>query len=198
MPIFQQGSLNTTSLSVPDLYVQIVPPQPAINGVQSNILGIVGTASWGAVNSPVIASGPADATLQFGRMQARKYDLGTAVYAAALQGASDFRLVRVTDGTDVAASATITCANSALATALAAAINAGTNTLRGPSQLAVASSSTTHAHPDRQIHRHAGQQPAGHPRAGHAGQLEQALHRPAGTGPRGVRQRRRHLDLVPR
>lgn len=143
MPIFQQGSLNTTSLTVPDLYVQIVPPQPAINGVPSNIVGIVGTAAWGPVNSPVVASGPTDATLQFGRMQARKYDLGTAVYAAALQGASDFRLVRVTDGTDVAASATITCANSALATALAAAINAGTNTLRGPSQLVVASSSTT-------------------------------------------------------
>lgn len=141
MPIFQQGSLNTTALGVPDIYVQIVPPQPAINGVQGNILGIVGTATWGPVNSPVIAGGPADATLRFGRMQARKHDLGTAVYAAALQGASDFRLVRVTDGTDVAASATITCATSALATALAAAINGGANTLRGPSQLVVASAS---------------------------------------------------------
>ncbi len=27
MPIIQQGSINTTSLIVPDLYVQIVPPQ---------------------------------------------------------------------------------------------------------------------------------------------------------------------------
>ncbi len=143
MTIIQQGSLNTTALTVPDLYVQIVSPPPQINGVPSNILGIVGTATWGPVNSPVIASNPADATQQFGKMQARKYDLVTAAYAASLQGASNFRLVRVTDGTDVAASATITCGSSALATALAAAINSGANTLRGPSQLVVASASST-------------------------------------------------------
>lgn len=27
MPIVQQGSINTTALIVPDLYVQIVPPR---------------------------------------------------------------------------------------------------------------------------------------------------------------------------
>jgi hypothetical protein len=27
MPIVQQGAINTTALIVPDLYVQIVPPQ---------------------------------------------------------------------------------------------------------------------------------------------------------------------------
>jgi hypothetical protein len=27
MPIVQQGSINTTALVVPDLYVQIVPPE---------------------------------------------------------------------------------------------------------------------------------------------------------------------------
>jgi hypothetical protein len=79
----------------------------------------------------------------FGSMQPRKYDLGTAVYAAALQGASAFALVRVTDGTDVAASGSITCANSALATALAAAINNGISGLRGPSQMVVATASST-------------------------------------------------------
>lgn len=30
MPIVQQGSINTTALVVPDLYVQIVPPQLCI------------------------------------------------------------------------------------------------------------------------------------------------------------------------
>lgn len=107
MPVVQQGSINTTALSVPNLYVQIVPPQPALNGVPTNILGVVGTASWGPVNSPVICSGPSDAAQQFGPMQARKYDLGTAIYTAALQGASNFRGVRVTDGTDAAASGTL-------------------------------------------------------------------------------------------
>ncbi len=141
MPIYQQGAINTNAQIVPNASIIIVPPQVAVNGVPTNILGIVGTASWGPVNSPTIASGQADTTAQFGRMQPRKYDLGTAVYAASQQGAANFRLVRVTDGTDTAATATITAANAALATAIAQAINMGVNTLRGPSQLVVASSS---------------------------------------------------------
>src|SRR3954470_22961615 len=106
MTIVQSGQINTTALLVPDLIVQIVPPSwTLLNGVPTNILGIVGTATWGPVNSPTIASGVADTTAQFGAMQARKYDLGTAVAASALQGgAASYRLVRVTDGTDVAAS----------------------------------------------------------------------------------------------
>ena len=107
MPIVQQGSINTTALQVPGLYVQIVAPQPQLNGVPTNILGVVGTATWGPVNSPAIASGPNDTALQFGPMQPRKFDLGTAVYTASLQGASNFRLIRVTDGTDAAASGTL-------------------------------------------------------------------------------------------
>ena len=107
MPIVPQGSINTTALQVPNLYVQIVPPQPALNGVPTNILGVVGTASWGPVNSPVVVSDPNDCSLQFGAMQARKYDLGTSVYTASLQGAANFRAVRVTDGTDAAASGTL-------------------------------------------------------------------------------------------
>ena len=105
--IVQQGSTNTTAQQVPNLIVQIVPPQPALNGVPTNILGVVGTAPWGPVNSPAIVSGPQDCAQQFGAMQPRKYDLGTAVYAASLQGAANFRCVRVTDGTDAAASITL-------------------------------------------------------------------------------------------
>ena len=144
MTIVQQGQINTTALLVPDLIVQIVPPSwTLLNGVPTNVLGVVGTASWGPVNSPTIASGVADTAAQFGAMQARKYDLGTAVAAAALQGAANFRLVRVTDGTDVAASSAITCSSAGQATAIAAAINSGQSGLRGPSRLVVASTSTT-------------------------------------------------------
>ena len=40
MPIVQQGSVNTTALVVPDLYVQIVPPQNLVlNGVPTNVVG---------------------------------------------------------------------------------------------------------------------------------------------------------------
>src|ERR1700683_741853 len=117
MTIVQQGSVNTTALLVPDLLVQIVPPSwTLLNGVPTNILGVVGTATWGPVNSPTIASGVADTATQFGAMQPRKYDLGTAVAAASLQGAANYRLIRVTDGTDVAASGVVNQTGAASAT----------------------------------------------------------------------------------
>ena len=104
MPISQQGSINTTSLVVPDLYVQIVPPQNLVlNGVPTNILGVVGTASWGPVNEPTIVGTMADYARQFGAIIPRHYDMGTQVAVAVQQGAQNFRCIRVTDGTDAAA-----------------------------------------------------------------------------------------------
>lgn len=106
--VVQQGSINTTALVVPDLYVQIVPPSISLlNGVATNILGVVGTASWGPKNSPTPIGGMADYAAQFGGVQNRKYDGGTQVAASVLQGANNMRFVRVTDGTDVAASVVV-------------------------------------------------------------------------------------------
>ena len=105
MPIVQQGSINTTALVVPDLYVQIVPPQNLVlNGVPTNVIGAVGTASWGPINQPVIVATMADYARNFGSIAARKFDLGTQVATAVQQGAQNFRCVRVTDGSDTAAS----------------------------------------------------------------------------------------------
>ena len=104
MPIVQQGNVNTTSLVVPNLYVQIVPPQNLVlNGVPTNVIGVVGTAQWGALNKPTVVSNGADYALNFGAVQNRPYDAGTQVATAIQQGASNFRVVRVSDGTDVAA-----------------------------------------------------------------------------------------------
>lgn len=108
MPVSQQGAINTTALIVPDIYVQIVPPQVTLlNGLPTNILGVVGTATWGPVNAPTTIGSMADYARQFGAIQARKYDMGTAVAAAVLQGAANFRCVRVTDGTDTAAAVAV-------------------------------------------------------------------------------------------
>lgn len=107
MPIVPQGSINTTALLVPDAYILIVPPAAQnINGVPTNIGGFVGTASWGPANSPVVAGSVAQYQAIFGTIQPRKYDMGTALAAAVLQGANNFRCVRVTDGTDAAATVT--------------------------------------------------------------------------------------------
>ena len=105
--IVQQGQINLAALNVPDLIVVIVPPQLLINGVPSNIVGFVGTASWGPTNVPIIVGGYAGYTSQFGNPVARKYDMGSALWAATQQGAQAFRCVRVTDGTDTAASVVI-------------------------------------------------------------------------------------------
>lgn len=102
--IYQSGNLNTTALTVPGLYVQIVPPSViGINGASTGTIGIVGTAAWGPVGSAVTVGSMGDYTTAFGAKQALTTDMGVAVNAALLQFASDFVCVRVTDGTDVAA-----------------------------------------------------------------------------------------------
>jgi hypothetical protein len=104
VPISQQGSVNTTSLIVPDLYVQIVAPQNLVlNGVPTNVVGVIGTASWGPVNEPAIVGTMGDYARQYGAIIPRKYDMGTQVATAVQQGAQNFRCVRVTDGTDASA-----------------------------------------------------------------------------------------------
>jgi hypothetical protein len=109
MPVVQQGSINTTALIVPDVYVQkIVPPQVTLlNGVPTNLLGVVGTASWGPVNAPTVFGDMAGYARQFGPLLNRKHDMGTAVAAAVLQGANNMVGVRVSDTTDLYATAAV-------------------------------------------------------------------------------------------
>lgn len=103
MPIFDLGQLNTSALTAPDVYIQKIPPRTRyINGVPTDILFKIGVGSWGAVNSPVIS-----AEDTFGPVTFRKYDLATAIAISAQVGANNIRGVRVTDGTDVAASAAL-------------------------------------------------------------------------------------------
>ncbi len=108
MPIYAQGALNTTALIVPDLYVQIVSPQTLLlNGVPTDTLGVVGSASWGPVGEPTIVGDMSGYAVMFGPVMPRKYDMGTHVAAAVQQGAANLRCVRVTDGTDAAASLSV-------------------------------------------------------------------------------------------
>jgi hypothetical protein len=107
MPISLAGSLNTTALVVPDLYVQIVPPALlSLNGVPSNRVGVVGTATWGPKNTPTVVGNYAQYVSSFGPLVARKYDAGTYFAIMTQNGAADARMVRVTDGTDASATAT--------------------------------------------------------------------------------------------
>lgn len=108
MPVVPRGTINTTALIVPDLYVQITAPQNLIlNGVPTDVVGVVGSASWGPVDQPVIVSSMSDHARSFGPVMPRKHDLGTQVATAVQQGAQNFRCVRITDGTDTAAQANV-------------------------------------------------------------------------------------------
>jgi len=105
--IYQLGQLNSTALSAPGIYLQIQPPPTIVNGVPSNLLALVGVGSWGPVNAPVLVGAPSDVSNYLGAMQVRKYDVATAIDVAFKQGATAIMYVRVTDGTDMAATATL-------------------------------------------------------------------------------------------
>jgi hypothetical protein len=109
MPVYQAGSLNTTALQAPDLYVIIQPPSVAyINGVATDGLGLVGVGSWGPVNAPIMGIGDSAQAQQFvGPVTFRAHDIATAVAIGDLNNVQNYILVRVTDGTDTAASAAL-------------------------------------------------------------------------------------------
>ena len=103
MPISTIGSVNVSALSVPQALIQIVPPQYLYGGASTNSNGWVGTASWGPVNLATVAGSYAQFASLFGPTINRLYDLGSAIILAQAQGAQYHYVVRVTDGTDTAA-----------------------------------------------------------------------------------------------
>ena len=103
MPIFAAGLLNTTALVVPNVYVQIMPPQMLINGVPSNIGGLVGSATWGPINTPMIAGSMQEWAAIFGQPVARANDMSTWAAIAFELRAPAIKGVRVTDGTEATA-----------------------------------------------------------------------------------------------
>ncbi len=113
MPIVPAGSVNLNSIGVPNVIVQIQPPNPLLNGVPTRVVGAVGIASYGPVNSPWRGSFQ-EYTQVFGLPLPVKYDLGTQIFNASQQGGNDFVCVRVTDGTDTKAFASLLDENSAV------------------------------------------------------------------------------------
>jgi hypothetical protein len=116
LPIALLGQTNISALSVPQGLVQIVPPQFLFNGVSTNVNGLVGTASWGPVNLPQTLGSYAQYASIFGPTVNRTNDMGGHVILAESQGAGYYAAVRVTDGTDTAATATIAATGALAAT----------------------------------------------------------------------------------
>lgn len=108
MPVFLDGQQNLASLTVPGVYGDIILPTPMLLGTPTNIEGLVGVASWGPLNALIPVSKPSDAAVYIGPPMVRSYDISSYVSAATQVGGSvGFMCVRVSDGTDVAATATV-------------------------------------------------------------------------------------------
>lgn len=122
--IVTSGTLNIPALQTDDAYIQIVAPPNFITGVPTDVIGLVGTASWGPVGIPVHLGSGQDAVQNFGAMSAASltdpYDLATDLFLAFGQSTSQATLeawaTRVSDGTDVAAANTLLVGSSAAAT----------------------------------------------------------------------------------
>jgi len=106
--IISSSSFNPADFQAPGLYINNVPPTPYLPGTPTNIGLVVGTATWGPVNAPRITSDPSEAQQEFGGITAAAltdpHDLCTDLTIAFQQGFISLWGVRVTDGTDVAAS----------------------------------------------------------------------------------------------
>ena len=107
MPVFLDGQQNLAALTVPGVYGDIILPTAFIAGTPTNIEGLVGVGSWGPLNALIPVSAPADCAIQLGVPMVRNNDIASYVAAATqVGGAIGFYCVRVSDGTDTAASAT--------------------------------------------------------------------------------------------
>ena len=106
MTVLQAG--QTLSIA-PGLDVVIFPPANTyINGLPTDGLGSVGVGSWGPVNVPVIGMGnSAQVQAMYGPITNRLHDISTAADVYDQNFVQSMTFVRVTDGTDVAASLTL-------------------------------------------------------------------------------------------
>jgi hypothetical protein len=106
--VFLDGQQNLAALTVAGVYGDVILPTPILLGTPTNIEGLVGVASWGPLNALIPISKPSDAAINIGPPVIRTYDMSSYVSAASqVGGAIGFYCVRVSDGTDLAASATI-------------------------------------------------------------------------------------------
>lgn len=106
MPHFRDGQVNILGLTNPGVYVDQILPTPFITGVPTNIEAMVGVGSWGPVNAMTVFSD--SDSCPYGAPQNRQYDIAKHVAAATQFGSAiNFRGIRVTDGTDTAASAVV-------------------------------------------------------------------------------------------
>jgi hypothetical protein len=105
-------NFNPMQVYVPGVYLQVIPPQSYFGGPPASVGFVVGTASWGPLNSPIAISNPVAMAAAYGTIQPAAltdtHDLCTDLTQGLAQGGVVSGLmiygVRVSDGTDTAGS----------------------------------------------------------------------------------------------
>ncbi len=111
MPVFTAGSLNLASLVVDDVYVVVSPPaSTSVKGVDTGIVGLVGTASWGPLNQAISVGSPSELVSNCGPISMGARDLVTDALIQLQHGIGSLRVVRVSDGTDAKATGSLVTA----------------------------------------------------------------------------------------
>lgn len=113
--IYDPGNLNLAALNVPGVYVRIIRPPGYIIGAQTDAAAILGTASWGPMNAPVLCGSPDDAATAFGGSSVLSatdpFDLCNESNIAFAQASDQFSqqqwLIRIGDGTEAKATKTL-------------------------------------------------------------------------------------------
>lgn len=120
--IIPANQFNPAALNADDLYIVIVNPPSYIRGLPSDVVGFVGTGSWGPVNAAVHGSSAQDFANSFGPISSAsltdQYDMATDIALAFGQGNGPGQAiegwgVRISDGTDTPADHNLTGVTSA-------------------------------------------------------------------------------------
>lgn len=115
--VVRQGEINLAALKANDVYVLVAEPaNTSLRGVETGIVGLVGTASWGPLNTPKRLGNATDDARIFGVMRDAAHDLPTDAFILRGNRVPVIVGVRVSDGTDAKATAPLTSASKATVT----------------------------------------------------------------------------------
>ena len=112
--VVRQGEINLAALKANGVYVLVAEPaNTSLQGVETGIVGLVGTASWGPINTPKRLGSQNDDARIFGVMRDAPHDLPTDAFILRGNRVPVIVGVRVTDGTDAKSLAQLSSASSA-------------------------------------------------------------------------------------
>ncbi len=86
------SNFSPTTVYVPGIYLQVIPPQAFFGGAPTSVAATEGTAAWGPLNTPILLSDPIQLARTYGNITVAAvddlHDLPTSVTQALQQGSN--------------------------------------------------------------------------------------------------------------